>query len=552
LPGRRRLIVLPPAVAAEKQTGSRSWEAEEAAVPTQPSSVPAVKPFFGATQKRLARLFLCTLAITVLARALAFVPAYSIDDYNLVLQEVPPTTIARDGRFGEAALLHLFHQLQIRPQYAGTVSVAFALAAWALLATAVVRHWQVRIRGWLPFATAALIAIHPYSVELFTFRTALGNSAVVLALLVILIAPDRWSRPRILAGALLFALSLSIYQVSLHFALMVVAMGTAVVLTRLLRVSSTSRHVVLKRLPSRASVVWHRNSGLFAAVALGTAAYGPAAVLLVKILVAKTGGRTELLPLSGLTQRIREVRGVLWNRFAVADGFLNQSAKALLWVLAAACLTSLLVLTIRKLRWRSAVLLGAALVVLAGGVLWTVGIPIVLKDNIWPTARIFAHTGVFWAGILVMAHRAAPLWGQRLLGWLSLLIVLSFTGGNNRVLHDQLRLNARDAAKANRMVARLEALPGFTGGEVVAVHGRDWRYPLAYATHDHNTNTSAFGPPWSQVAILMEVSGYRFGLATREQQAVADAHCRGVMPWPAPASIRLVDGLAIICLEFDG
>jgi hypothetical protein len=132
------------------------------------------------------------------------------------------------------------------------------------------------------------------------------------------------------------------------------------------------------------------------------------------------------------------------------------------------------------------------------------------------------------------------------------LIVLSFIGADNRILSDQVRLNARDTLRANRILERLESLPGFPGVAFVAVDGKDWHYPLGYSTTDHDLNISAFGAEWSQVAILREVSGYDLKVTNDPGQlALAATLCRSVKPWPDPRSVMIRDHLAVVCLKQD-
>jgi Glucosyl transferase GtrII len=499
-----------------------------------------------------ARVFWWALLVTALARGLAMLPGYSIDDYGLVLLDVPATDMALDGRVGEAALAQLLHLLQLRPQYTTMPFVAFAITVWAFLATLIVRHWRIPPGGWLPVATAALIAAHPFAAELFTFRTALPTSAVALALLALVLVPEEWTARRVLGGSLWFVLALSVYQVVLHFGVMVLIMGLAIGLARWLATdgqvaaeNSTSPSLRLSWLPGR-------DLRLLASIGLGTVGYALLFVLLTKLFDAEMKSRTALLSLRAVGPRVGEVAGVLWQRLVLADGFLNQTAKGLLWLLLAASLAGAVTLAARRFDRRSWLLLSGLLALLAVGVVWTVGIPMVLKKNIWPAARVMSHSGVLWAGVLVIAHRCCAPWGRRLLGGLSLLIVLSFVGGSTRVLQDQLRLNKRDAAKANRIVGRLEEQPGFTGREAVAVHGSVWRYPLPYATQDHDMNVSALGASWAQVAILKEVSGYAFKAADPSQWNAAAKYCGRAPRWPAPESVRLENGVVTVCLEGGG
>jgi hypothetical protein len=128
-------------------------------------------------------------------------------------------------------------------------------------------------------------------------------------------------------------------------------------------------------------------------------------------------------------------------------------------------------------------------------------------------------------------------------------ILISFVGVNEHILDEQHRLNMRDLLQANRVIARLESLPGFDRSRSVAFVGDRASYPMGLQrTQWGDMNISAFGAVWSQVNLLREASGYDLRLSTAPQErAAAEAYCSGAEPWPAQGSAVLRDGLAIIC-----
>jgi len=511
--------------------------------------------------RKSAKPFLLILLVTVIAKGAAFLPAYSIDDYFLALETPPPATSLGQGRFGQALFLQLFHLIQLEPSYARVFFVACALVVSALFAVLVARHWNLRTSGasgWLSVAAASIVSIHPFTTELFTFRTALGISMCAFALLALLLVPRRWSPAGVLAGAALFALALSVYQVVLHYCLMIVLMGAAIGLTRFLVVGNrTGWPERVTSLLSLRRISRHRNTVLLACATLGTVLYGIANAVISRALHVTMTSRTRLLSLSGIGKRAEEIQEVLRYRFLAPSPLLGRFPKAMLLLLLLIALAGLLARSRPWLRpWpiqpvRSTLLLLAVVLLLAVSLVWTVGIIMVLED-FWPVPRVMSHAGVFWAGVLVIAHQCLGARARQALGGLSLLLVLSFIGSSNQILNDQLRLNLRDAAQANRILARLEALPGFAGTETVAVNGATWAYPLSFPTADHDMNISAFGADWSKVAILREISGYDLKLAKDDaQKAVAAAYCRGAQPWPEPASVTIKDRLVILCLGFQ-
>jgi hypothetical protein len=508
--------------------------------------------FRNLVRQRFPRLFLLVLLVTVLAKGVALLPAYAIDDYTLSLQEVLTGTVLRQGRFGQSALLQLLDLLQLEPSSARVFFVSFALVVSSLFAALVVRYWNLRKAGWLPVAAAAMISVHPFTTEVFTFRTSLGIIMCAFALFALLLVPRRWSPAGVLGGAAVFALALSIYQAVLHYCLIIVLLGTAIGLTRLLVAGSASgwpARVTSLLAPRR--IVWNKNSALLACAALGTILYTIANAAIAWALRVTMVSRTQVLSPGRIGERVAAIGHVLSYRFLAPSPLLGRFSQAALLLLLVTALAGLTGRARPWLRPRTLFPLLAVVLLLAASLVWTVGIIMVLED-FWPAPRVMSHIGVFWAGALAIACQCAGARVRQALGSLSLLVLLSFIGSDNRILGDQIRLNLRDRAKASRILARIEAMPGFSGTAAVAVHGATWTYPLGFGTSDHDMNISAFGASWAKVAILREISGYDLKPAESDaQKAAAAAYCRGVLPWPGPESVVAKDGLVIICLELQ-
>lgn len=500
-------------------------------------------------RRRFFRVFLLTLLATALAKGAAFLPGYSIDDYSLVLLDAPSTSMLEQGRFGQAFLVWGLHFLQLEPAYSRIPFVGFSILVSALFGTLVARYWNMEKVWWLPAAIACIVANHPFTAEIFTFRTALGTAIFSLVILCLLLVPARWSPRLLLAGAALFALALSIYQVALHFALMVVLVGAALWLTRVLVLGSAlgwPKRVTSLLSPRR--LVRHRNTALLACILLGLALYVLLGVVSVLAFDVSLSQRTALVPFDQLDERVQMVREKLEYRLVEPSPLLVQPTKGMLLFVLLSALAGVLWRTRPWLAPRSPLVALSVLGILAVALVWSLGIPLVLQE-LWLTPRVMAHVGIFWAGALAISSQS---WGPRargVLAPLAFLIVLSFIGSNNRVLEDQLRLNVRDAHKASRIIGRLEALPGFRDIETVAVDGVDWFYPVHFKTQDHDMNISAFGADLAKPAILREMSGYDLKPATEAGVAAAAAYCREVQPWPGPDAVAIRDRVGILCLS---
>lgn len=522
-------------------------------VPASRDPAPRVQPFswrslrWSTASWRLAAAGLLSL---LLAKGLAFLPAYSIDDYGIDLRkQLMDSPSLRQGRFGEALFNHTLQALGFEASYTHVVFVAFALITSAALGVLLVRHWALPTHGWLPFAVVALATLHPYTTEIFTFRAGLANISFVLALLTLLLVPRRWNGPLLLAGSAVFAIALSIYQGVFHYAVMIALVGTGLCLARWSARARRGAPAAVARPRLRvARLLRHRQVGLMACMAAGTVAY----VLINAAIFAALGvtrlERGQLLSLRELPQRVHDGALYLRERLVAFDPLISDPARFLLLAIMAIAV----VLLLRGAwPWRGRRLLaaGAALALLVAALLWTLGLRLVLQQ-FWPAPRIMSQVGIFWAGILTMAHRAS---GQRVRQLLAILVfpaLLSFVGSDNRILAEQRRINARDAAMANRIVARLEAIPGLAEAHEIAVVGGYVTYPLLLRTIDHDMNISAFGATWSRAAIVREVSGLDlYEVSSGPSMSLALAYCQGADPWPAPTAVAIRGQLAIVCLS---
>ncbi len=129
-------------------------------------------------------------------------------------------------------------------------------------------------------------------------------------------------------------------------------------------------------------------------------------------------------------------------------------------------------------------------------------------------------------------------------------MILSFIGIDNHLTVDQLRINRRDQAQANRIVARLEMLPEFRSLRGIAIEGGPANYQAGITGTDmHDMNVSAFSKPWSRLRVLIEVSGYDFQPAPASIQKAAATYCNGVPKWPAAQSVSSIESYGVVCLS---
>ena len=150
---------------------------------------------------------------------------------------------------------------------------------------------------------------------------------------------------------------------------------------------------------------------------------------------------------------------------------------------------------------------------------------------------------MFWAGLLALSL-ANPRARLAALG-LGVLLLTGWLGVDHRAQAEQVRLNQRERARAIRIVASLERLPGWPRVRRAVLIGHQSQYLDLPATYDFNA--SALGVTWSQAALLAEVSGTRLEPGSGADRALAEARCAGLPKWPAEGSAQLEGELAMVC-----
>jgi hypothetical protein len=255
------------------------------------------------------------------------------------------------------------------------------------------------------------------------------------------------------------------------------------------------------------------------------------------------GERARFLPLDALPGRIRSL-GIVFRRVLGADPVLStRLLQTLQLLLLCAVLVAVLAGAGRRRRWAEAAL---ALAGVAAALVAVVGV-IALLAEFWPSPRVLAAAGVFWAGmVLVLGASLGDRW-RWIPGAAAAVLLLGYAGIDHRVASDQARLNVRELALASRIVGRLESTPGWASVERVAILGRARAVPGI--PQEFDVNPSALEVPWSRVMLLREVTDRRLGSPTTAELERAGRRCAAVEPWPAPDSVSIDGALAVVCLR---
>lgn len=493
------------------------------------------------------------LLVTALAKAAALLPGYALDDWGNADGPIPILVddVLHKGRLGHWLLLRAGMALQTEPLSARILYVTLSIAAYALFGWAVVRFWRVPPRGWLPVAAAVLVANHPYTVEIFTFRNGLPPAGIVLAILASLLHLAVRPAPRLLLGSLLFAAAASFYQIALHFALMVTLVGFAVRCARALGAPDP-------RPPDPGGATWMPSRLLadrdvrFLLYVVGGSLLYALAGRIVWGLMGVRESFFEMLSPRELPQRIAEVSRHVWATMAGTNPLLPTLVQRIFALVLLGIVCGLLWTVSTRSDKKSALARAIAIIALLPAAwLWSVGLFLVLRGY-WPVARSMAHVGILWGGSLVIAALLLP-WAvtRRALAVIAATIAVSFVGVSEQILDDQRRLNMRDMLLVDRMVARIETLPGLDQARRVIFAGhRPWHPSGPMQTQWGDLNLSALGAYWSNGALLREVSGHDLSSTKApEDEAAAASYCAEHDPWPSPDAIGLQGQLIVICLS---
>lgn len=481
-------------------------------------------------------------AATTALAGLAWLPhltrrLLATDDYvNLAAPGLGWTVEASvaQGRFVGALLQLCSYWLGIDPARSAPLTQLIALALCGVAGLALVRLWGLEDEpAPAQVLVAALPFVHPVAFELWTFHimppyVVLAQGLALWGLWLVL----REDAPRPWAGVALLVAALGIYQVALNVALVVLALGGALGLSRHPPGSAERRRLLRSHL------------GALALLVLACAIW---AVINKSLLLA-----FHLAP---------EWRNGLWDGHAAAAR-LREVARTLARVafrerqlgtpLLGALQLSLVALAAGGVAWRTRGQralreLALTLALFAAALLSVVGILALVKDFQAPP-RTLLGAGYLWAGALALAVRAgaAPRFRRAALA-VGTLCLLGSIGVDHRAAEELGRLNQRDLQVAARVLARFEAEPAYARMRRVVTVGHSINSE-GLPTVAAFVAPSALAISWSQAPLFSELADRHFDDATEADVAAAAQLCREAPRWPAAGSTSITaDGLGVVC-----
>jgi glucosyltransferase GtrII-like protein len=484
---------------------------------------------------RLAVPFWSVLLLDLVARGQAlFAPMASIDSYDVARRSFGGEIAycLGDGRFVRAALWWAQQQLGFLPLESMSASLCLAIPLFIvsgfLFAAAILDD----LEAGEAVVFAALFTLHPFATEYFYY----GEVAFATVLAVFFASVAVWSAFRappslvsrcVAVGAVLLALG--DYQITIgHIA----AGGLLVLAARLARGDKAQGAELL---------AFARSAGV---LALGVILYLLCLVATRFLFPAAAAGRAFPGHVPDFAAKLDAVGGAIGFALWPPNGIVAPAVSLLTLLALALCLAAL----VRSALAARGLLQALAVALAVGAAILCAACAALIGDVVWLVPRLLSPIALCVAGLAAIGFRR--LAGQVRLGLAAAvaIVLLGYLGADASILFDQRRVNLWDDQEANRMIARLEADPGFGKATSLAIVGRKPTRPLALSTMSGDMNSSAFGSPWSKLGLVEQATGYRFLAPTDEEWQAAIDYCAGRAAWPTPGSAAVKDELAIVCL----
>lgn len=489
------------------------------------------------------RSFLIALALVALARAqAAFEFTYAVDDYRSIINGFSFVwrALIIEGRFGTYLLSEVFEAIGYDPMRAPfiTIIVAVFLSTW--MANAVLRLWSDEIPQVLRVLLMVIIAAHPYTSEILTFRNIAIYHVLAFAMAMaamLLSRPTIWG---LLISSFVFSLALSLYQIPLNMISVFLCFDLA------LRVV---RHLLFREDVTAAYSL--RDRSFYARILtffLGFALYF--VLLKISTLGFPAHKNSALVEFYEIPGRLMVGANLLYGHFvtgaAYTTALVPPAILAILLLLLAAAVFELVLRPKDRGRTALAVLIVVATPIIAGFAM--LGIPLLVKV-MWLPPRVLATIGLVWAGVAVMTISVRRLVPQSLLAAALGVVAFAFIVQNHQIFIDQARVATRDHNLAVRLISRLEEQPNFSAMNRVVVAGKRFDTGAPIPTAMHGFNDSNFSHWWAIAPMLTELSGISITPGSQPEMGEAKAYCQTQAPWPAPGAVTIRGELAIICLS---
>jgi hypothetical protein len=487
--------------------------------------------------------FLIAIALVAVSRAqAAFDYTYAVDDYRAIVDGFGSVSHALivEGRFGTYLLSKLFEIIGYDPMRAPLITILASIFLSVWTANAVLRLWSYELPDTLRAALLTIIAAHPYTSEILTFRNIAIYHLLAFALAGAAILISRLNFFGIIFSSLIFSSALTFYQVPINYISIFICFDVSLrVVRHFLHGDDVPFAYSLQDHSFRARLLTFVIGFTLYWICLKVSTYGlPPHPFSVMIELNQIPDRLQTYGLK-----------LLYGHFVTGTAYENPLVpRAILLIPLLLVAASVLELAVRPKDRLGSVL--AAVVVLATPLIAgfaMLGIPL-LFTVLWLPPRVLADIGLVWAGVAVIAISVRSIIPQRIFALVLGLAVFAFIVQDNQIFIDQARVATRDHNLALRLISRLEEQPNFSAMKAIATVGKRLDTGAPIPTAMHGFNDSNFEYQWGIAPMLAELSGIPIRPAYQPEITDAQAYCKGRAPWPTWDSVVIRGELAIVCL----
>ena len=507
------------------------------------STTTTLAPFIYAFSRAHLRKFLFIGLLITVSRQGAMTFGLALDDYASISPSAASLFIdnnLRQGRPLISFLFFVFDKLSVDLSAIYTVVAPIHFFISSLLVLCIIDYLQL-LNSKYSTIGALLIILHPYHSEIMTWREAQLKSTIASILFVAYLFILRYDRPNFigswtLATLLFFLISIT-YQVFVSY---VITLTFLILLIYFHRCDSIST----RTLPTQQLIL------LLSTSIVGFLCGFIFSLLLAKYYSISLESRAQLLTYDLATIRVQQLLNLLSREYFTGSSLLPLPIRHLTLIFLLGLVFTWLVSLRASLDVVTLFL--ARLVTLAFVLLSLPGI-ILLSYDWWPSGRVLTHTTLV-SGVCFLLLIEESFWVDSLIARSALLgisaaIITSWIAINAQIFHDQHIINQHDLMLANRIVARLESLPGFSKTRRIYISGGNWRYESLPRTVFHDMNTSAKFQSWSKLNWLSLATGYTFEPPNKNLTQVGALYCASTLPWPSVTSLSIINDLLIVCLD---
>nr|WP_246699533.1 glucosyltransferase domain-containing protein [Rhizobium sp. BK538] len=488
------------------------------------------------------------MVLVAFARAqAAFDFIYAVDDYRQIIGGLSSIyeLLLKQGRFGTYWLSKLFDIVGFDPMRAPFVTIVISvfLSTWA--ANLVLRLWTYELSDIVRALLIAVIAAHPFTAEILTFRGIAIYHILAFTLVVVAVAISGRSVWRILVSSLVFSTALTLYQIPLNYISVFVCFDVALRAIRHLMKS--------ERVPVDYTLHDRSFYDRFLTIFVGCAFY----FVLLKIStqgVPPLGERSAVVESYEIPGRLLYGLNALYGHFITGTIYgtplVPKAILAVPLLFVGVTLGEILIRARDPRNTAIAIAIVVATPVIAGFAM--LGAPLFFA-MLWFPPRMLPQIGLVWAGVTVMALTVCRVMPRQFFTAALGVVAFSFIAQNNQIFIDQARVATRDHNLALRLIERLEGQPNFTAMKYIALVGGRDDSSAPIPTGMWGFNDSNLSHPWAVAPMLTEITGIAIKSPPNDEaKAEAERYCQGRSHWPARDAAIIQGELAIVCLQTGG